>query len=480
MRISRLSVRNHSRLKDFEIEVRSHLVLVGPNDVGKSSVLRCVDLLLGASTAQLYQQITSSDFRDAGETLVIEADLVDFQESDKANFPDEIQVIAETGASLLTLRLAASIDEDQTITVERTAPGGGTGRQVSRSQMASIGWKKLGATVQARDLRGDRKNIFHEILQAVDLGDELDGFTTLTSQLKDMLEASNVLEGLRGDLAGHLSKALPEEIRKEDLALVPGATAENDVLNDVRLQIVRDGTNRDISDQSDGTKALFAIAFYDLASQGANVVAIDEPEIHLHPTSQRSLARLLVNSPNQKILSTHSTDIVGSFDPECIVAVRAGGALVQPQSGFLTKEERVVVEWWVHDKLEPLTSLRVIAVEGISDRIILQRVAELTDRNLDRLGISILETGGAGNMGAIMKVFGKSGFDIPLSILIDDDAKADTASKLGVEEAYLKNNSVWISNPDLEGEYVEAFGAANEPFSVAARWWRGDTPTTVS
>lgn len=44
MRVSKLRIENHNRLADVEIEVRDHLVLVGANDVGKSSVLRCLQL----------------------------------------------------------------------------------------------------------------------------------------------------------------------------------------------------------------------------------------------------------------------------------------------------------------------------------------------------------------------------------------------------------------------------------------------------
>ena len=46
MRLTRLKVENHKRLADLDIVVRDHLVLVGANDVGKSSLLRCLDLLL--------------------------------------------------------------------------------------------------------------------------------------------------------------------------------------------------------------------------------------------------------------------------------------------------------------------------------------------------------------------------------------------------------------------------------------------------
>ena len=37
MRLTRIAVRNHSRLQDLQLEVRDHLVVVGPNDAGKSS-----------------------------------------------------------------------------------------------------------------------------------------------------------------------------------------------------------------------------------------------------------------------------------------------------------------------------------------------------------------------------------------------------------------------------------------------------------
>jgi ATPase subunit of ABC transporter with duplicated ATPase domains len=75
MRLTRITIVNHSRLFDTELEIRGHVVLVGPNDVGKSSLLRCLDLVLGASTAQLYQRVVLEDFRDHDQPLVIEAEL---------------------------------------------------------------------------------------------------------------------------------------------------------------------------------------------------------------------------------------------------------------------------------------------------------------------------------------------------------------------------------------------------------------------
>ncbi|GAB3689027.1 hypothetical protein GCM10028814_30510 [Angustibacter aerolatus] len=461
MRLSKLAITNHTRVQDVQLEVRQHLVLVGPNDVGKSSILRCLNMILGASTAQLYGALTPDDVRDQSVPLVLEVDLQDFSEHDEGLFPDEINVIGDVKS--ITLRLEALFDAHGTLSVDRRAVGSGHMRQLSRPQLDAIGWTLLSATAMSRDLREGRRSAVDDILEKVELGGEQADFDAIAAQLQEQLQRSSILGELRSGLADQLSRALPETVGPDDLLLVPGATADSDVLSDVRLQILKSGVPRNLSDQSDGMRALYALALYDLVSVGANVVGIDEPEVHLHPTSQRSLARLLQGSANQKVLATHSADIVGAFPPECIVAVRAGGAVVQPQVDFLSDSERLVVHWWVRDKLEPLTARRVVAVEGVSDRILTEAAANSTGRNLDRLGVSLVETDGSGDMGAIIKLFGSSGFDIPLSILIDKDATKDTAKKLGVAEADLAQHSVFVSDADLEAEYVHALG-------VAAAW----------
>lgn len=461
MKLTRIRLENYRRLADRELEVREHLVLVGANDVGKSSLLRALDLALGASAAQLYSNITIDDFRDQDQALLVEVELAEFTDAEKVLFPDEIRVDTASGTSSLTIQLSATVDPNESISITRTAPHAGTGRQLSRDQIAGLGWKFLSATAQTRDLREDRRSALDDLLRGVDLGSEKADFDAVTEKFQKQLDKSDTLGKLRADLAGQLSKALPDKVKKKHLSFVSGASADEDVLSDVRLRVSKDGVEHELSQQSDGTRALYAIALYDMMSAGANVVAIDEPEIHLHPTSQRSLARLLKASSNQKVIATHSSDIVGAFDADSIVVVRPGGELVQPAAGFLAPNERTFVQWWVRDKLEPLTARRVITVEGLSDRVVLERVAELTGRNLDRLGVSVIETDGAAEIKAIAKLFGPTGFDLQISRLIDADAQDTTAKATGIAIADFAANSVWVSDTDLEDEYVKALGATD-------------------
>ena len=453
MRLTRVKVENHSRLQDLDLEVRQHMVLIGPNDVGKSSLLRCLDLLLGASTGQLYNQITPEDLRDPNHPFAVEADLCDFSDTEQALFPDEIAVDPNgEKEQTLTIRLEASFDDNETLSITRTAPNKNTGRQISRNQLQAIGWTLLSANDRARNMSDDRHSLFDDVLAGVELGEEQADFDGLIDAICGQLQSSNVLTKLRERMSEQLSTALPERVTQNDLTFVPGAAADNNVLDGVRLHV----NDKSISEQSGGKRAIYAIALYDLISNGANIVAIDEPEIHLHPGSQRSLARLLKNGSNQKIIATHSPDIVSAFDPECIVSVKAHGKVVQPAQGLLNNDQRLILTWWVKDKLEPLTARHIIFVEGISDRIVLERVAELTERELDRLGVTIMEVGGCKNMKHVWSLFGADGFDIPTSILIDEDAVPDVPKYLNIQQDEFEQNSVWVSIKDLEDEYVQA------------------------
>lgn len=454
MHLTRVKIENHGRLQDLELEVRQHMVLIGPNDVGKSSLLRCLNLLLGASTAQLYNQITLEDLRESGQPFVVEADLRDFSDDEKALFADEITVDPTGKAGqTLTIRLEASFDDNETLSINRVVPSKNIGRQISRDQLQAIGWTLLNANDRARNMSDNRHSLLDDVLAGVELGDEQAAFDSLVEKIGDQLQGSDALSELRGKMSEQLSTALPERIVKDDLAFIPGAAADDNVLNGVRLQI----KEKSISEQSDGKRAIYAIALYDLISNRANIVSIDEPEIHLHPSSQRSLARLLKNGKNQKIIATHSPDIVSVFDPELIVSVREGGRVIQPRAQILDDDQRAILRWWVRNKLEPLTARHVVAVEGLADRIVLERVAELTGRELDRLGVSVIETDGADNMRVVWELFGKGGFNVPVSLLIDQDAVAKTENSVGVKECDFNKHSIWVSKRDLEEEYVNAF-----------------------
>ena len=110
MRLTRFAVFNHARIADVDVDVRRHAVVVGANDVGKASILRILNLLLGASTGQMYQQLTLADLRDPDAEMTVDARLAGFDDTDRAVFTSAIDIDATDHAESLLIRLKVAGD----------------------------------------------------------------------------------------------------------------------------------------------------------------------------------------------------------------------------------------------------------------------------------------------------------------------------------------------------------------------------------
>jgi hypothetical protein len=109
----------------------------------------------------------------------------------------------------------------------------------------------------------------------------------------------------------------------------------------------------------------------------------------------------------------------------------------------------------------------VILVEGVSDQLALEALAERRGRNLDAEGISIVPMGGATNIGHFLERFGPRGFDVRLAGLCDAAEEGDF--ERGLERAGLGSNltrddmerlGFYVCVADLEDELIRSLGAA--------------------
>lgn len=145
MRLSRVEITNHSRIQDLDLEVRRHAVIVGANDVGKSSILRMLNLLLGTSTAGLYQALKPSDLRDLEQPLVVNAWWSGFEDENRRPFPSEISIAADQVGEYLWVQMIVEPDpeDDEAVTIRRWFPESGHERAPSREQSEVFGWRYL-------------------------------------------------------------------------------------------------------------------------------------------------------------------------------------------------------------------------------------------------------------------------------------------------------------------------------------------------
>jgi len=97
----------------------------------------------------------------------------------------------------------------------------------------------------------------------------------------------------------------------------------------------------------------------------------------------------------------------------------------------------------------------VVLVEGTSDQVALETLAERRDVSLVAEGIEIVPIGGAQAIGRFLAHFGPLG--IPLAGLYDAAEARAFSNALGDD---LEQRGFFACDPDLEGELIRALGTA--------------------
>lgn len=108
----------------------------------------------------------------------------------------------------------------------------------------------------------------------------------------------------------------------------------------------------------------------------------------------------------------------------------------------------------------------VVLVEGVSDRLALEALAERRGRNLPAEGVSVLPMGGAKSIRAFLDRFGPRGLDLRLAGLCDAAEEGDF--RRGLERAGLGTDltragmeqlGFYVCEADLEDELIRSLGA---------------------
>lgn len=459
VRLSKVKITNHSRIQDLNLEVRRHAVVVGANDVGKSSILRMLNLLLGTSTAGLYQALKPADLRDPEQPLVVDVLWSDFSEPNRRPFPSEISIGQDQTTEYLWVQMVVEQDpeDDEAVTVRRWFPESGHERAPTREQLEAFGWRYLKATRGASMMDGAHSPV-RTLLAAADLGENEDGLKTLLEQFNEELAGNESVGELLSRVASHLSRAMPRAVTKDDFAVRSVTDPSSDVLQDVTMFLNRGDGQVSLMEQSDGVRQLMSMTLFDLAEGTANVLAIDEPEIHLHPTSQRTAADLLSGDGNQKIIVTHSPYILHRFEPAEVIAVDRHGVSHQVGDSKLSKVEKVRAHWWSPRLLEALTARFVVLVEGVADRVIVEAVANKLSIDLDRIGAVVVELDGADKFRHVFPLLGPDGFGPTLFGLVDKNESSSWVNAFGDKPKKVIDKKVFISDGDLEDEFTKALG----------------------
>ena len=187
------------------------------------------------------------------------------------------------------------------------------------------------------------------------------------------------------------------------------------------------GAKVPVGRHGEGTQSLAVLmlfsAFLEAWPNGAPVVALEEPEAHLHPSAVRALWDVLGVIAGQKLISTHSGDFLSEVDIRSVrrLAKSAGQirAFRVPPT-LLSDEETRKFNYHVRRARGELLFARCwLLVEGETEAWIYPAAARALGLNLHRDGVRVVEYSQS-DVALLAKVANALG--IPWYCIVDDDS----------------------------------------------------------
>ena len=244
-----------------------------------------------------------------------------------------------------------------------------------------------------------------------------------------------------------------------------------DMLAKAQVQLgTSSGARIPLRRHGEGTQSLSVLmlfsAFLEAQSEGAPVLALEEPEAHLHPSAIRALWGLVCGFPGQKLVSTHSGDLLAETDIRDIRRLARGKDGIrafQVGRDILTREETRKFNYHIRlDRGELLFARCWLLVEGQTESWVYPAAARALCLDLHREGVRVVEFSQS-DVGMLTKVANALG--IPWFCVGDDDGKRKKV------EPRLKENLAGADDTDrvafpyrniethlTEGGYREVYG----------------------
>ncbi len=431
MLLTRLQIENFRGVKSLDMAVGETTVLIGENNSGKTTVLHalraCLQYLRNSGRTTVFEDFdfhfdsASSDPTTAppiGITLT-------FEESKPEEWSDEVERQLGGDASILML---IAPDDRLRVQLKVTAEFSKIRQEIETSfdfldatgkPLAPKSRGRLAALQQLRPLfylsalrdagkEFSRNSQFWAPFVKHSQIDEVKK-AEIEAQLQqintEIIEAHGTFKGVRE----HLSKVQDlVSLGEKDVVSVDAVPARIfDMLNRTQVSIASaTGARLPIARHGEGTQSLTVLMLFDAflrselaRKQGVKdskpIVALEEPEAHLHPSAVRALWKTIRNINGQKIIATHSGDLVSEVDVSSIRRLYRKGAEVRIgllPPNLLRDKERQKFDFLVRRTRGELFFARCwLLGEGETEAILFSGAAEVLGVDLEQAGVRCVE-----------------------------------------------------------------------------------------
>ncbi len=430
MKISRLRIKNFRGVNSSELLLPDHVVLIGDNNTGKSTVFEAIDLVLGPDRLNRRAPIDEHDFylgkyqsnsisetdaddsvaEDAGveailETPVkepdpkidIEAVVTNLSDEQKARFRDHIEWWNKEAEELHTDAPVEGVDAPEIIEAlrvcfvgeydheeddfdgktffARSLEEGGAPQQFKRKDKQICGFLYLRTLrTGSRALSLEHGSLLDIILRLKEIRPQM--WDATISQLDSFDVASDSDLGISGVLQSinkSLKKYVPKEWGAQPHLKVSSLTRDH--LRKVVTAFVATGEGEHAAPfyrQGTGTINMLVLAMLSqIAEDRQNVIfAMEEPEIAVPPYAQKRIVHEVRKLSAQSLFTSHSPYVLEEFDlDETVVLARSSeGELSQAKIELpeSVKHKRYRQQFRIRF-CEGLLSRRILLAEGATE-----------------------------------------------------------------------------------------------------------------
>lgn len=472
MRVSRLSIENFRSIAKAELQFTGHTLLIGGNNVGKSTICEALDLVLGPDRLNRTPPVEEFDFRNAnylaadGETaapLRIEAVLIELTDTIKSLCAANLEFWHKTEKRLLAegeiaeadnpnvelcLRLVTiaryDIDEDQF--VARTVYGRTNEEPDEEPKAIPIRVKRAIGFLYLRTIRTgsralslERGTLLDNILRMKEARKGMwENIRTRLAALDppidaDATELGPILDEIEARLAEYIA---PGGEGRSTRLFVSQLTREH-MRKTIAFFLTMGQGEAAVPFQQAGTGTLntlvLALLTFIADLKKDNVIfAMEEPEIALPPHTQRRIANYLLEETSQCFVTSHSPYVIERFEPDGIVKLNRNeqgelsGTAIKLPAGMKAKNYRQNFRRAI---AEAMLGRGVIVGEGITEQdallVVTQKMEEYNPDlfPLDVAGISVINADGDGNLEKLGAFFKE--IDIPAFAFFDRKKRTD-------------------------------------------------------
>lgn len=476
MNVRLLEIENFRGVKTGRVDFRGDTLLVGGNNIGKSTVCEALDLVLGPERLFRRPAVDEHDFfagrylGEDGEPILISvsAVLTDLSEEATRRFGDQVrrwdddeckfideepdgadQADEEPVAWALPLVFRARYNREEDdfeggTFFDHPAP---EVEDLDEDQLASLGLgrreftrahKRLCGFVYLRALRTgsralglQRGSLLDTILKLGGNGaaemwlDTLSKLRELDPSVGDIEQLKEIRTKVRSQMRQFVNLAEGED----STGFFASDLTRTHLREVVRLFIATGPSDHPVPFTRQGTGSLNLLVFAlltiiaELKGTKTVIFAMEEPEIALPPHTQRRVIRHVLAEMGQTIVTSHSPYVIEQFDPEAVVMLHrpsretlAGTPI--DTSGVKPKTYRTERRQFA----EAILSKAVIVVEGSTEASLLPVASAVLEKarpddytHLDLAGVSIYEAAGDGDVprfGPVFRALGKVPFGL--------------------------------------------------------------------